>query len=109
MTGYAAFNDPIARPVRDTLTVGTAHPVFSLSEMALTAHLVAVIHIDFGALLGDQKIAFFFVVTGITGQRFLRAAMIQTNLSMRHFGSVGDTDRFVIMALTAFKVTSLIK
>ena len=77
--------------------------------MALTAHLVTVIHINFRSSLGHQKITLLLVVTGIAGERFLRAAMIQTDISVGHFGSVGDTDRFVIMALTAFKVTSLIK
>ena len=66
MTGGTVCDDPRSGPVRQALAVGTAHPVFFLSEMALPAHLVGVIHIHFDALFGYQKITIFFVVTGIT-------------------------------------------
>jgi hypothetical protein len=47
--------------------MGTSHPIFVLSEMALTAELVAVIHIYFVVLFGHQKIALILFMTGETG------------------------------------------
>ena len=52
VTGSAVFDHPLAGPIGNALTVGTTHPIFFLSEMALTAHLVAVIHVHFHALFG---------------------------------------------------------
>ena len=62
----AVFDHPLAGPVRDALAMGTTHPVFFLSEVALATHLVAMIHIDFRTLFGYQKVALIFFVTGIT-------------------------------------------
>jgi hypothetical protein len=67
VTAGAVFNHPLAGPVGNALAVGTTHPVFFLSEMALPAHLIGVIHVHFDALFGHQKITLIFVVTGITG------------------------------------------
>jgi hypothetical protein len=67
VTGGAVFNHPLAGPVGDAFAVSTTHPIFFLSEMALTAHLVAVVHIGFHALFGYQKITLIFVVTGKAG------------------------------------------
>ena len=67
VTSGAVFNHPLAGPIGDALAVGTAHPVLFLSEMALTAHLVAVIHIDFQPFFGHQKIALILFMTGKTG------------------------------------------
>ncbi len=67
VTTGAVFNHPLSGPVGDALAVGATHPIFFLSEMALAAHLVAVIHVHFHALFGYQKIALIFFVTGITG------------------------------------------
>ncbi len=67
VTGGAVLNHPLAGPIGDALAVGTTHPIFFLPEMALTAHLIAVIHVYFHALFGHQKITLIFVVTGITG------------------------------------------
>ena len=67
MTTSAVFNHPLAGPVGDAFAVGTTHPVFFLPEVALAAHLVAVIHIDFRTLFGYQKITLIFFMTGITG------------------------------------------
>ena len=50
MTAGAIFDHPLAGPVRDAFAVSATYPIFFLPEVALTAHLVAVIHIDFGAL-----------------------------------------------------------
>jgi hypothetical protein len=47
--------------------MGTSHPIFVLSEMALTAELVAVIHIYFDTIFGHQKIALILFMTGETG------------------------------------------
>ena len=47
MTKRTIADDPLADPVGDALAVGTAHPIFFLSEVALAAHLIAVIHINF--------------------------------------------------------------
>jgi hypothetical protein len=60
-----------------------------------------VIHIDFRALFGYQKIPLIFFVAGITGQGPRLAAVIQDNFAMGDFSSPRDPDRFVIMALTA--------
>jgi hypothetical protein len=108
MASGAVFNHSLAGPVRDAFAVGTTHPVFFLPEVALTAHLVAVIHIDFRALFGYQKITFIFFVTGITGQRPCLAAMIQDNFTMGNFSGPRDPDRFVIMALTATEALQLV-
>jgi hypothetical protein len=67
VTGGAVFNHPLAGPVGNALAMSTTHPIFFLSEMALAAQLVGVIHVHFHALFGHQKIALIFVVTGITG------------------------------------------
>jgi hypothetical protein len=76
--------------------------------MALCAHLVAVIHIDFDTRLGFQRITFLFIMTRKTGQRFFPAAMIQLDIAMGHFSSLRNTDRFVIMTLAAFKTLYLV-
>jgi hypothetical protein len=60
-------DDPLAGPVGDAFTMGTSYPIVVLSEMALTAELVAVIHIYFLALFAHQKIALILLVTGETG------------------------------------------
>ncbi len=52
VTGGAVFNHPLAGPEGDAFAVSAAHPILLLPEMALTAHLVAVVHIDFHALFG---------------------------------------------------------
>jgi hypothetical protein len=67
VTGGAVFNHPLTGPIGDALAVGTTHPIPFLPEMALSAHLVAVVHIDFHALFGYQKITLIFIVTGKTG------------------------------------------
>ena len=66
MTAGTVFNYPLASPVRDSLAVGAAHPVFFLPEVALTAQLIAVIHIHLHALFGLQKVTLFFVVAAKT-------------------------------------------
>ena len=68
VTTGAVFNYPRAGPERNAFAMGTAHPIFFLPEVALAAHLVAVVHIDFRALFGDQKITLIFLVAGIAGQ-----------------------------------------
>ena len=67
MTGDTALDDPLAGPVGNALAVGTARPVFFLSEMALAAQLVAVIHIHSDTRLGFQRIALLLVMTRKTG------------------------------------------
>ena len=67
MTGCTVFDDPLARPVGDALAVGATGPILFLPEMALAAHLVAVIHIYLRSLFGYQKITFISFVAGITG------------------------------------------
>ena len=103
VTSGAVFNHPLAGPVGDTLAVSATHPVSFLPEMALAAHLVAVIHIDFCTLFGYQKIPFIFFVAGIAGQGPRLGAVIQGYLTMGDFSGLRDPDRFVIVALTAFK------
>ena len=108
VAGYTVFDDPLAGPVRNALAVGTAHPVFFLSEMALRAHLVAVIHIHFDTGFGFQRITFLKIMTCKTGQGFFPTAMIQLDITMGHFSSPGNTDRFIIMTLAAFKTLYLV-
>ena len=108
MAGGAVFDDPPAGPVGDALAVSTSHPILFLPEMALAAHLVTVIHVYFCTGLGYQKITLFLIVTGIAGQRFIRAAMIQTDIAVGHFSRFGDADRFIVMALAAFKAFHLV-
>ena len=67
VTGHTVFNDPPAGPVIDALAVGAAYPIFFLSEMALTAHLVAVIQINLHTFFSQQKVALIFIMTGKTG------------------------------------------
>jgi hypothetical protein len=67
MTRRTGLDHPRACPVGDSLAVRTAHPIFFLSEVALTAHLIAVIHICFRSFFGHQKIAVILFVTGIAG------------------------------------------
>jgi hypothetical protein len=66
VTRRTVFNDPLACPVRDALTVGTAHPIFLLSEMTLSTHLVYVIHINLCTFFGHQKITLIFFMAGKT-------------------------------------------
>ena len=108
MTAGTVFNHPSAGPVRDALAVGTANPVFFLPEVALTAQLVAVIHIHFHAIFGFQKITLFFAVAAETGQGPRLAAVRKDNFTMGDLGSVCNPDRFVIMTFTAFKALNLI-
>jgi hypothetical protein len=108
VTSGAIFDHPLTGPVGDAFTVGATYPVFFMPEVALTAHLVAVIHIDFGALFGYQEITLIFVMAGITGQGACLAAMIQGNLTMGNFSGSGDPDRFIIVTLTAFKTLYLV-
>jgi hypothetical protein len=108
MTTGAVFNHALSGPIGDAFTMGTPYPVFLLPEVALTAHLIAVIHIDLGALFGDQKISFFFVVTGITGQGPRLAAVIEDNFAMGDFSGVCNPDRFIIMTLAAFETLHLV-
>jgi hypothetical protein len=67
MTRRAVLHNPRAGPVGEALAVSTAHPIFMLSEMALSAHPVTVIHIHFQSFFGHQIIAFIFVMAGKTG------------------------------------------
>ena len=108
VTGHTVFDDPLAGPVGDTLAVGTADPVFFLSEMTLRAQLVAVVHIHIDTRFGFQKITFLPIMTRKTGKRFFRTAMIESDLAMGHFSSPGDTDRFIVMTLAAFKALDLV-
>ena len=108
MTTGAVFNYPLASPERDAFTVGTPHPVFFLPEVTLAAHLVDVIHIDFGALFGYQKIALIFFVTGITGKGPCLTAMIEGDFTMGDISGPRNLNRFVIVALTAFKALHLV-
>ena len=108
MAPGAVFHHPLPGPVRDALTVRTAHPVFFLPEVTLAAHLVAVIHIDFGALFGYQKITLIFFVTGITGKRPRLAAVIEGDFSVGDFSGPRNLNRFVVVALTAFEALHLV-
>ena len=67
MTRRTGPDDPLAGPVGDAFAMGTSHPIFVLSEMALTAELLAVIHIYFDTIFGHQKIALILFMTGKTG------------------------------------------
>jgi len=66
VTGDTVFDHSFAGPVRDAFTVGTTHPIFFLSEMALPAHLIAVVHVDLDPLFGCQKITLILFMTGKT-------------------------------------------
>jgi hypothetical protein len=63
VTKCTVFDDPFASPVGGSLAVCAAHPIFFLSEMALTAHLVAVIHVQFQSLFSHQEITLISLVT----------------------------------------------
>ena len=67
VAGRAIFDDPSTRPVGNTLAVCAANPVFFLSEMALSAQFVAVVHIHLDARFGYQRIPVVFFVTGKAG------------------------------------------
>ena len=108
MTAGAVFNHPLAGPVGDALAVGATHPVFFLPEVALAAHLVAVVHIDFRALFGYQKITLILFMTGIAGQGPCLAAVIQNDFTVGDFSSPRHLDRFIIVALAAFKTLHLV-
>jgi hypothetical protein len=88
--------------------VGTAHPVFFLPEMALGAQLVAMVHVHPDTGFGFQNIAFLFIVTGKAGQRFFATAMIQLDVTMGYCSCPGNTYRFIVMALAAFKALHFI-
>ena len=108
VTGRTVFDDPFACPVGDAFAVGTAHPIFFLSEMALAAHLVAVIHIHFHAPFGYQKITLILFVTGKTGQGFILPAMNQDDITMGHFSGLCNRDFFIVVTLTALKALDLV-
>ncbi len=68
MTGRTVLDDPFTNPVGYSLPVGSTHPIFALSEMALGAHLIAVIHIDFHTRFGYEKITLILIMTRKTGK-----------------------------------------
>ncbi len=109
MTGRTGSDDPLASPVGDAFAMGTSHPIFVLSEMALSADLVAVIHIYFDALFGHQKIALILFMTGETGKRSILATMNQGDIAMGHFSGLGNCNFFVIVTLTALKALQLVR
>ena len=108
MAGSAVFDDPPAGPVGDAFAVSAARPVFFLPEVALAAHLVAVIHIDLRSLFGYQIIALIFFVASITGQGLILSAMDQNDIAMGHFCGPSNRDGFVIMTLTALEALHLV-
>jgi len=61
----AILDDPLARPMSDTLTMGATGPVLFLSEVTLSAHLVAMVHVDFSTRFGYQEVACVFFMTGV--------------------------------------------
>ena len=103
VAGSTIFNDPLTGPVRDSLAVGATDPIFFLPEMALTAHLVAVVHINLGARLGDEVIARILFMTGVAGKRFVLSPVIEHDIPVGNFSSLYLIDPFIIVALAAFK------
>ena len=67
VTGRTVFDDPLSGPVGDALAVCPAHPIFFLSEMALAAQLVAVIHVHFHTPFGLKEITRILFMTRETG------------------------------------------
>ena len=108
MTGCTVFDDPSTRPVSQALAVGSAHPVFFLSEMALAAQLVAVIHVDPGSLFNHEEIALVFFMAGKTVKGFLLPTVHQGNVAMGHFCSLRNFDFLVVVTLAALEALNFI-
>ena len=98
VTRRTVFDDPFACPIGDAFTVGAAHPIFFLSEMALTAHLVAVVHVYLHTLFGLQEITLILFVAGKTRQGVFLAAVIQEDITVSHFSGACNGDLCIIMA-----------
>ncbi len=107
MTGRAVFDDALARPVGDPLAVGAPDPVDLLSEVALAAYLVGVIHRRLDALFRFQQVPIALFVACKTGQRPL-PAMIQRDIPVGRLRGPFNRDFFVVVALTASKALDLI-
>lgn len=108
MAGGAVHYSPLTGPVGYTLAVGTTHPIPFLSEMALTAHLIGVIHFYFCPLLGIQKITFILVMTCKTLQGFIFRAMYQNDIAMGHLRGLVNWGFVVVMAVAASKTLDLV-
>ncbi len=67
VTRGAALYDPLTGPRGDTLAVGATHPILFLSEMALTTHLIGVIHIHTYPFFNNQKVTLLLIMAGKTG------------------------------------------
>ena len=63
MAGGAVHHRPLTGPVGYAFSVGPAHPILFFSKMALTAHLIGVVHFYFCPLFGIQKITVNLVMT----------------------------------------------
>ena len=88
--------------------MGTTHPVFALSEMALSAHPEAVIHIDDHTRFGYEEITIILIMTRKTGQGFLQPAVNEGDIPMGHFGRLRYRHCFMSMTLTALVALDLI-
>jgi len=86
----------------------TADPILFLSEMALPAQLVTVIHVHFCTFFSNQNIPVVLVVTRKTGQLFDLVPMVESDVSMGCFHCIGDSHRLVVVALAALEALDLI-
>ena len=108
VTGNTVFDYPLSCPVRDALAVRPSNPIPTFSKMAPAAHLVTVIHIYSRPIFVHQKVTFILLVTRKTGQRFLRAAVFNNDITMGRFGGPGNLDFLIIMTTTAPKPFHLV-
>ena len=108
MAEGTVLHDPSAGPVGDPFAVGAPYPVFFLPEMALTAHLITVIHIDFCPLFSYQKVTLILCMAGKTVQRFVFRAMCQDDITMGHLRGPVNPDLLVVVTVAAFKTLDLV-
>ena len=66
------------------------------------------IHVHTFTTFGDQFIPCFTVMTSKAGELFIFAAMLQGNIAMGGFSSIGNGDRLVVVALAALKALHLL-
>ncbi len=108
MTGGTTGDDPLARPVRDPFAMSTTNPVAFLSEVALAAELVTVVHVHPGSLFNHEKITLIFFMTGKTVKGFLLSTVYKRNIAMGHFLSLRDLDVLIVVALAALETLNFI-
>jgi len=94
MAARAVEYHPFTGPVGNPFAMCPAKPVPLLPEVALPAELIAVIEVDFPALLIFQIIPFLGMMTINTGQPLPFGTMCKSNIAVSQLKALCRGDRF---------------